>query len=87
MPLCAFLSHPQEPGSGDYLHRVHLPAQALSRHWPVEELQTSQPDFVRRAVACELLVVNTVAEPFIQGISTRGGNGGGPASSRSTTVT
>jgi hypothetical protein len=68
MTGCAFLSHPQEQGSGDYLHRVRLPAQALSRHWPVEELQTSQPDFVRRAVGCDLLVVNMVADLVIERI-------------------
>jgi hypothetical protein len=65
MPHCVFLSHPQSRDSGDYQHRVTLPARALARHWSVEDLQTSHPRFVERALRADLLIVCMVAEPVI----------------------
>jgi hypothetical protein len=65
MPHCVFLSHPQSRDSGDYQHRVTLPARALARHWTVEDLQTSHPRFVERALRADLLIVCMVAEPVI----------------------
>ena len=65
MPHCVFLSHPQSRDSGDYQHRVTLPARALARHWAVEDVQTSHPRFVERALRADLLIVCMVAEPVI----------------------
>lgn len=65
MPACTFLSHPQSRDSGDYQHRVALPAQALARHWSVDDLLTSHPRHVQRALAADLLVICMVAEPAI----------------------
>lgn len=65
MPRCVFLSHPQSRDSGDYQHRVILPARALGRHWAVEDVQTSHPRFVERSLRADLLIVCMVAEPVL----------------------
>lgn len=65
MPRCVFLSHPQPRDSGDYLHRVTLPARALARHWQVDDVQTTHPSFIQHAMSADLLLVQMVADPVI----------------------
>ena len=57
MPHCVFLSHPQSRDSGDYQHRVTLPARALARQVEVEDLQTSHQRLVEGAMRADLLIV------------------------------
>lgn len=65
LPTCLILSHPQERDSGDFLHRVRLPGQALARHMSVAEMQTSHPDFLRVALQAPLLIVKMIADPVL----------------------
>ena len=62
MAPCWFLAHPQPRDSGDYRHRITLPGTALARHLEVEELQTTHPAHVARAVGAGVLVVCMVAD-------------------------
>jgi hypothetical protein len=66
VPTCLLLSHPQERDSGDFLHRVRLPGQALARHLDVAEMQTSHPDFLRVALQVPLLVIKMIADPVLR---------------------
>ena len=65
-PTCLILSHPQERDSGDFLHRVRLPGQALASHMDVAEMQTSHPDFLRVALRAPLLVIKMIADPVLR---------------------
>lgn len=65
LSTCLILSHPQERDSGDFLHRVRLPGQALARHLDVAEMQTSHPDFLRVALQAPLLIVKMIADPVL----------------------
>ena len=68
MAPCTFLAHPQPRDSGDYRHRITLPGTALARHLEVEELQTTHPAHVARAVGAGVLVVCMVADGTVEAI-------------------
>jgi hypothetical protein len=62
---CLLLSHPQPRDTGDYLHRVTLPGQALARQMSVAELQTSHPAWLAHGLHARLLVVKMVADSAV----------------------
>jgi len=61
-----FLGHPQTRQSGDWLHRVTWPGQALGECARVTTLQTLHPAWVREALAADVLVVLMIAEPILE---------------------
>lgn len=61
-----FLGHPQTRQSGDWLHRVAWPGQALGERARVTTLQTLHPAWVREALAADVLVVLMIAEPILE---------------------
>jgi len=62
---CAFFSHPQERDSGDYLHRVLWPAQALGEHLSVTSIQSIHPEYVDVILKTRVLIVCMVANDNI----------------------
>ncbi|MBF0263963.1 MAG: glycosyltransferase [Gammaproteobacteria bacterium] len=62
---CLLLSHPQTRNSGDYLHRVVWPGEALGEHLSVAAVQTTHPNAIHLAVTAELLVINMVVDPLM----------------------
>lgn len=58
---CTFFSHPQERDSGDYLHRVLWPAQALGDHLTVTCIQSTHPKYVDVIRNTRVLIVCMVA--------------------------
>lgn len=60
-----FLGHPQPRQSGDWLHRVAWPAQALGKLARVTTVQTLHPQWVRMALEADVLVVLMIAEPIL----------------------
>lgn len=63
-----FLGHPQTRQSGDWLHRVTWPGQALGKCARVTTLQTLHPAWVREALTADVLVVLMIAEPILEEI-------------------
>jgi len=62
---CTFFSHPQERDSGDYLHRVLWPAQALGEHLSVTSIQSIHPEYVDVILKTRVLIVCMVANDNI----------------------
>jgi hypothetical protein len=61
----AFLGHPQPRHSGDWLHRVTWPAQALGALARTSSVQTVHPQWVKQALQADVLVVLMIAEPIL----------------------
>lgn len=64
-PACVWLRHPQPRDSGDYVHRVLLPGQALSRFLSSLELQTTHPEHARISLKADLLLIGMLADPVV----------------------
>ena len=60
-----FLGHPQPRDSGDWLHRVGWPGRALATKASVCAIQTTHPDWVKQALAADVLVVLMLADPIL----------------------
>lgn len=60
-----FLGHPQPRDSGDWLHRVSWPGRALATKASVCAIQTTHPDWVKQALAADVLVVLMLVDPIL----------------------
>ncbi|MEE9494288.1 MAG: hypothetical protein V3W04_13020 [Gammaproteobacteria bacterium] len=66
IPDCLFLSHPQSRNSGDYLHRVAWPGDALASHMSVGGIQTTHPQALSLAMQAPLLIIMMIIDPVIE---------------------
>ena len=61
-PKITFLTHGQPTSSGDFLHRIGWPAQALAEHTAVEVVQMTHPEVFSIVAQAEVLVICMVVD-------------------------